>query len=104
MEQRPVTVAQRVGDDIVIEKGLRPGETVVTEGQLRLEQGTRVQISDSNGNTQGGARGGRGGRGRGQGQGAAAGRRIRAGKAAQRGQGGQAARSDRAAGAGRNGQ
>ncbi len=58
---RPVTVAQRVNDDIVIEKGLKPGETVVTEGQLRLEQGTKVQKSDANGNTAGRA----GGRGRG---------------------------------------
>ena len=29
-------------DDVVVEKGLKPGETVVTEGQLRLEPGTRV--------------------------------------------------------------
>jgi multidrug efflux system membrane fusion protein len=85
VEQRPVTVAQRVGDDIVIEKGLRPGETVVTEGQLRLEQGTRVQISDPNGNTQAG-RGGRGGRGRGQGQGGGG-----ADQGGQAGQGGQQA-------------
>ena len=62
VEQRPVTVAQRVADDIVIQKGLQPGETVVTEGQLRLEQGSRVQSADSNG---GGGRGGnRGGGGR----------------------------------------
>ena len=47
VEQRPVTVAQRIGDDIVIDKGLRPGETMVTEGQLRLEPGTRVQAGDS---------------------------------------------------------
>ena len=46
VEQRPVTVGQRVGDDVVIEKGLKPGETVVTEGQLRLEPGTRVHDGD----------------------------------------------------------
>jgi len=63
-EQRAVSVGQRVNDDMVITKGLKPGETVVTEGQLRLEQGTKVQISDANG---GGARGGRGGRGGGRG-------------------------------------
>jgi multidrug efflux system membrane fusion protein len=68
VEQRPVTVGQRVGDEIVVEKGLRPGELVVTEGQLRLEDGTRVQLSDADGNLQAGrGRGGRGGRGRGQG-------------------------------------
>ncbi len=61
---RPVTIAQRVNDDVVIEKGLKPGETVVTEGQLRLEQGTKVQKSDADGNTAGRAGGrGRGGRG-----------------------------------------
>jgi multidrug efflux system membrane fusion protein len=62
-EQRPVTVGQRVGDDVVVQKGLAPGETVVTEGQLRLEQGTQVQLADASGNPQGGGRGGEGGRG-----------------------------------------
>ena len=72
VEQRPVTVGQRVDDDMVIEKGLKPGETVVTEGQLRLEQGTRVQAADTNGApagaaaadvaAPGGRRGGAGGR------------------------------------------
>jgi multidrug efflux system membrane fusion protein len=74
VEQRPVTAGQRVNDDVVIEKGLQAGETVVKEGQLRLEQGTRVQRSDPNGNTGGrtGGRGrsGRGGGGRSGGQGA----------------------------------
>jgi multidrug efflux system membrane fusion protein len=64
VDQRPVTVAQRMGDDVVVEKGLKPGETVVTEGQLRLEQGTRVQTG---GDGAGGGRGGRGRGGRGQG-------------------------------------
>jgi membrane fusion protein, multidrug efflux system len=67
VEQRPITVSQRMGDDVVIGKGLDPGETIVIEGQLRLEQGTRVQSSDPNGNVQDGARGGRGGRGGGRG-------------------------------------
>ena len=64
VEQRPVMVAQRVGDDVVIQSGLRPGETVVTDGQLRLEQGTRVQVADASGMVPaGGGREGRGGRG-----------------------------------------
>jgi multidrug efflux system membrane fusion protein len=62
VEQRPITTGQRVNDDVVIEKGLQPGETIVTEGQLRLEAGTRVQTGG------GGDQGGRGGRGRGRGQ------------------------------------
>jgi len=42
VEQRAVTIGQRVEDDTVVQKGLKPGETVVTEGQLRLEPGSRV--------------------------------------------------------------
>jgi membrane fusion protein, multidrug efflux system len=61
VEQRPVVTAQRVDQEMVVEKGLKPGETVVTEGQLRLEPGTKVTTD-----TGGGARG-RGGRGQGQG-------------------------------------
>ena len=70
-EQRPVVTGQHVGDDIVVSQGLSVGETVVTEGQLRLEQGTQVQLADANGNpvggTQNGNRGGRGGRNGGRG-------------------------------------
>jgi membrane fusion protein, multidrug efflux system len=65
VDQRPITVGQRVNDDVVIDKGLKPGETIVTEGQLRLEAGTRVQDNQN----ASGAGQGRGGRGRGQGQG-----------------------------------
>jgi multidrug efflux system membrane fusion protein len=66
VEQRPITVAQRVGDDIVIDKGVKPGEVVVTEGQLRLEPGSRV-TTDSNAVPGGGRGRGQGGRGRGRG-------------------------------------
>jgi membrane fusion protein, multidrug efflux system len=37
-----VTVERQVGTDSVITAGLKGGETVVTEGQLRLANGTRV--------------------------------------------------------------
>ena len=43
-EARPVTVDRTVGGMAVISKGLSPGEKVVTDGQLRLSNGTRVQI------------------------------------------------------------
>lgn len=62
VEQRAVTIAQRVNDDVVIGEGLKPGETIVTEGQLRLEPGTRVQPPGAAGS---GGRGGAGGGGRG---------------------------------------
>jgi multidrug efflux system membrane fusion protein len=63
VEQRPVTIAQRVNDDVVIAQGLKPGETIVTEGQLRLEPGSRVQQPGAGGGGERGGRGGGGGRG-----------------------------------------
>jgi hypothetical protein len=41
---QPVTVERQVGTESVIERGLNGGETVVTEGQLLLSSGTRVNI------------------------------------------------------------
>ena len=46
VEQRTVTTGERLEQDVVIQSGLQPGETVVTEGQLRLEPGSRVQLGD----------------------------------------------------------
>ena len=76
VDQQTVTVGQRVGDDVVVEKGLKPGQTVVTEGQLRLEAGTKVQSGDGRGRFDGAGGGGRRGgrRGGGQGQGGGQGR------------------------------
>jgi len=77
VEQRTVTVGQRVQDDTVVQKGLKTGETVVTEGQLRLEPGSRVttDLSGRGAGAGGGrGRGGRGGnRGGGGGEGGARG-------------------------------
>ena len=70
VEQRTIVPGQRVADDIVVQKGLEPGETVVTEGQLRLEPGSRVttDLSPRGGGAGGGrGRGGRGNRGQGGG-------------------------------------
>jgi membrane fusion protein, multidrug efflux system len=39
---QPITVARTVGDQSVIEAGLNGGESVVTDGQLQLSNGTRV--------------------------------------------------------------
>ena len=47
VEVRPVSTGARVDQDLVIENGLDAGETVVTEGQLRLAPGSRVQLRDS---------------------------------------------------------
>lgn len=46
-EQRPVTVARTVGGDSVLAKGIHPGETVVTDGQLRLIPGIKVQVRNN---------------------------------------------------------
>ena len=66
VEQRAVVTGERIDQDMVIQKGLNPGEIVVTEGQLRLEPGSRVQEKAAEDADP--PAGGRG-RGRGQGQG-----------------------------------
>jgi membrane fusion protein, multidrug efflux system len=47
VEMRPVVTGTRVDQELVIDRGLEPGETVVTEGQLRLTPGSHVQVQDS---------------------------------------------------------
>ena len=47
VELRPVSPARTVGDLTVIDKGLQAGETVVTDGQLRLTPGAKVEIKPS---------------------------------------------------------
>jgi multidrug efflux system membrane fusion protein len=46
-ESRPVSPGQELNGEIIIEKGLRTGEQVVTDGQLRLVPGIKVQIKPS---------------------------------------------------------
>lgn len=43
-ELRPVTVARTFDRWAVIEKGVQPGETVVTDGQIRIAPGGKVEI------------------------------------------------------------
>lgn len=43
-QPQPVKVAWTVGDDTVIASGLQPGQRVVTDGQLRLTPGAKVDI------------------------------------------------------------
>jgi multidrug efflux system membrane fusion protein len=47
VEMRPVVTGTRVDQELVIDRGLEPGETVVTEGQLRLTPGSHVQVQDN---------------------------------------------------------
>lgn len=43
-EVRPVVVSRTQGRETVIERGLKPGERVVTDGQLRLMPGVKMEI------------------------------------------------------------
>jgi multidrug efflux system membrane fusion protein len=45
VETRVVTVGQTVDNQIVVESGISPGETVVTDGQLRLFPGARIRVA-----------------------------------------------------------
>jgi multidrug efflux system membrane fusion protein len=44
VESRPVKPGQTVENQIVVESGIAPGETVITDGQMRLIPGTRVRV------------------------------------------------------------
>lgn len=48
-EVRPVVVSRTSGGESVIEKGLTPDEKVVTDGQIRLMPGAKVEIKDGQG-------------------------------------------------------
>lgn len=43
VEPRPVIVGASIGNKVTIQKGVSAGETVVTDGQLRLFPGARIQ-------------------------------------------------------------
>jgi multidrug efflux system membrane fusion protein len=44
---RTIEVGRQVGDFIIVLRGLEPGETIVTDGQLRLTPGARVEIQNA---------------------------------------------------------
>jgi len=46
-EVRPVTVGATLNGETVIEKGVQPGEKVVTDGQLRLVPGAKVEMKNT---------------------------------------------------------
>jgi multidrug efflux system membrane fusion protein len=43
---RPIKTGPRIDQDMVIEEGLKGGETIVTQGQLRLQPGSRIQVKE----------------------------------------------------------
>lgn len=48
VELRTVTVARISGDETVVQSGVAPGDTVVTDGHLRLVPGSRISVKTSN--------------------------------------------------------
>jgi multidrug efflux system membrane fusion protein len=44
---KPVRLSRTAGDVAIVSGELRPGERVVTDGQLRLQQGSKVQIKSA---------------------------------------------------------
>jgi len=47
VEQRAITIGVSSAGGMVVEKGLKAGETVVTDGQLRLTPGAKVTVKSS---------------------------------------------------------
>jgi membrane fusion protein, multidrug efflux system len=47
VEQRTVKVARTSGGESIISTGIKPGETVVTDGQLQLLPGIKVQVQQT---------------------------------------------------------
>jgi multidrug efflux system membrane fusion protein len=47
VEMRPIKVGRTDGDDTVVASGLKPGDQVVTVGQLRLVPGARVDATNA---------------------------------------------------------
>jgi multidrug efflux system membrane fusion protein len=48
VETRPIVSGLTLHNETVVQKGLLPGEIVVTDGQLRLYPGAKVEIKNSN--------------------------------------------------------
>lgn len=51
VESRPVVISRTLDGETVIKKGLQPGDKVVTDGQLRLVPGTKIEVKTSSENS-----------------------------------------------------
>jgi membrane fusion protein, multidrug efflux system len=47
VEMRPVSVTQQIDQVAIIERGVAAGETVVTDGQLKLTPKSKVEIKQA---------------------------------------------------------
>lgn len=48
----PVKTGRRIGDDVVVDSGLKPGDVVVTAGQLRIQPDADVAVTAASASTQ----------------------------------------------------
>jgi len=48
VEMRPVVVSRTAGKETILKTGVKSGETIVTDGQLRLVPGSRITIKTEN--------------------------------------------------------
>jgi multidrug efflux system membrane fusion protein len=51
VEERPVKIGIAFGNETVVQSGLKAGETVVTDGQLRLSPNAKVNVKSANSST-----------------------------------------------------
>jgi membrane fusion protein, multidrug efflux system len=49
VEMRPVVVSRTAGKETILKTGVKSGETIVTDGQLRLVPGSRITIKSESG-------------------------------------------------------
>ena len=47
VELRPITVIRTSGEETIVEQQVKPGEQVVTDGQLRLSPGSRITVNNA---------------------------------------------------------
>lgn len=57
VQDRPVNVSLTQGDTTVVTSGLTPGDTVVTDGQDKLQRGSRIEFRNTNPTGAGGTSG-----------------------------------------------
>jgi multidrug efflux system membrane fusion protein len=56
-ELRPITLGQRLGEDVVVQQGLAPNERIIVTGQMTVRPGTKVQVAQTPASPQGDAAG-----------------------------------------------
>ena len=55
VELRPVVVNRTLNNESIIEKGLKDGEKVVTDGQLQLVPGAKVEVKSGSSSSEKGS-------------------------------------------------